>query len=81
MEPKKFLDSFFLKKIKKKDLASIKKKNLISDGLIDSLDIVTLSFLIKKNYKINISLNSEKTLKIFSSYNLLLKLLKNETKK
>ena len=44
-------------------------------GVLDSLDIVTLSFLIKKKFKVDINVN-EKNIKVFNSYNELLKKLK-----
>ena len=80
MTPRKFLDNFFLKKIGKETFKKIKNKNLITDGLIDSLDIITLSFLIKKKFKIDIKVN-EKNIALFNSYDKLLSRLKTRKTK
>jgi len=80
MTPKEFLDNFFLEKMGKEALKKIKDKNLISDGLIDSLDIVTLSFLIKKRFKIDIKVN-EKNIALFNSYDKLLSKIKTRKSK
>ena len=45
MEPKKFLDDYLKSKVGKKDFKKIIKKNLINEGIIDSLD----QSLLKKN--------------------------------
>lgn len=80
MTPKVFLDNFFLEKMGKESFKKIKTKNLISDGLIDSLDIVTLSFLIKKRFKIDIKVN-EKNIALFNSYDKLLNKIKTKKSK
>ena len=80
MTPKEFLDNFFLEKMGKETFKKIKTKNLISDGLIDSLDIVTLSFLIKKRFKIDIKVN-EKNIALFNSYDKLLNKIKTKKSK
>ncbi len=80
MTPKVFLDNFFLEKMGKETFKNIKTKNLISDGLIDSLDIVTLSFLIKKRFKIDIKVN-EKNIALFNSYDKLLNKIKTKKSK
>ncbi len=75
----KFLDDFLIKKTGQKGFKSLSKKNLINDGILDSLDIVTLSFLIKKKFNIDIKMN-EKNIKIFNSYELLLNKIKSRYK-
>ena len=50
--------------------------NLISGGIMDSLDIVTLIVEIKKKFNINININSSKTLEAFSTYNSLKSFIK-----
>ena len=52
IDPEKFIENFFKKKVGKKNFINIKKKNLINDGINDSLDIVILSVKIKKLFKI-----------------------------
>lgn len=71
MTPKKLLDNFLKKKIDKKNFKNLPKLNLLFDGFIDSLDVVTISHLFKKKFKIDLEIN-EKNIKVFNSYNKLL---------
>ena len=77
MEPKKFLDDYLKSKVGKKDFKKIIKKNLIYEGIIDSLDIVFLSVTIKKKFDITIKFNDEKSIQLFNSYEKLLNRIKN----
>ena len=77
MEPKKFLDDYLKSKVGKKDFKKIIKKNLIHEGIIDSLDIVFLSVTIKKKFDITIKFNDEKSIQLFGSYEKLLNRIKN----
>ena len=72
MKPKEYLDNYFYSKIGKKNMHKLQNINLIQDGILDSLDIVTLSVEIKKKFNIDIKLNDEKSMKIFESYEKLL---------
>ena len=45
---KKIVDNFLIKKEGKSILKDISKKNLIRDGIIDSLDLLTLASIIEK---------------------------------
>lgn len=81
MTPKKFLDNYLISKVGKKDFESIKNKNLISSGIIDSLDIVTLSVMVKKKFKIDFVINSQNTINIFESYKLILQTIEKKWKK
>jgi len=72
MKPKEYLDNYFYSKIGKKNMHKLKKTNLIQDGILDSLDIVTLSVEIKKKFNIDLKLNDQKSMKIFESYEKLL---------
>jgi|TARA_B100001063_G_scaffold204435_1_gene198939 acyl carrier protein len=75
----KFLKEYF----KKKGINDISKKknlNLIENGIIDSLDIVTLVFEINKNFKIQINLNNQKSINDFSTFSGLIKLFKKNIK-
>lgn len=76
----KFLNNYFLPKIGKKNLKSLKKKDLIDSGIIDSLDIVTLSVMIKKSFNIDLPINSQKSINVFKSYNSLLNAIKKNEK-
>ena len=75
---KQFLNNYF----KNKGVNNIEKKNLnlIEHGIIDSLDIVTLVFEIKKKFKIEINLNNQKSINDFSTFNGLVKLFKKNIK-
>ena len=78
-EAKKFLDNYFLSKVGKKNIKSLKKQNLIDSGITDSLDIVTLSVMIKKKFGVDIAINSQKSINLFKSYDSILKAIeKNE---
>ena len=48
---KNTVDKFLVKKAGKKILKGIDKKNLISEGIIDSLDIFTLAAKLEKTLK------------------------------
>lgn len=72
-----YLNAYF----KKKGIKNVDPNvNLIEQGIIDSLDIVTLIFEIKKKFKININLNNQKSLNNFSTINEFVKLLKKNLK-
>ena len=72
MKPKEYLENYFSYKVGKKGINKIKKINLIQNGILDSLDIATLSAEIRKKFKIDIKFNDEKSIKIFESYEKLL---------
>jgi acyl carrier protein len=42
--------------------------DLIAEGIIDSLDIVTLSTTIKKKFKIDLNFNNSNSVDLFRSY-------------
>ena len=46
--------------------------DLIAEGIIDSLDIVTLCMLIKEKFKIDIKFNDDESVNLFRSYNKIL---------
>ena len=72
MKTKEYLDNYFYSKIGKKNMQKLKNINLIEEGILDSLDIVTISVEIKKKFNVDIKLNNEKSMKIFQSYEKLL---------
>ena len=76
MKPEEFLKKYFLEKMSKNEFQKINKKDLLSEGILDSLDIVILSTKIRKIFKINIKINSQKTINIFRSYKEILKYIK-----
>jgi len=75
----KFLKEYFKKK-GVNDISKKKNLNLIENGIIDSLDIVTLVFEINKNFKIQINLNNQKSINDFSTFSGLIKLFKKNIK-
>ena len=82
MSNKKFKE-FLIKYFKNKGINDISKKknlNLIENGIIDSLDIVTLVFEINKNFKIKININNQKSINDFSTFSGLVKLFKKNIK-
>jgi acyl carrier protein len=72
----KELENFFIKKEGKEILKSIKKKNLIQSGLIDSLDILTLSSILQKKFNYKVNLNNPKILKSFEKFEKIVGLIK-----
>jgi acyl carrier protein len=80
MKPDLFLKNYLLEKISKNQFNKIIKKDLLSNGILDSLDIVILATKIKKTYNIDIKINSQKIINIFRSYKELLKFIKKNLK-
>mgnify|MGYP001304873699 CR=1 FL=1 len=73
-EVKNIVDKFLINKSGKNSINDIKKKNLISEGLIDSLDILTLSSMIEKKTKRKINISDPKIFKKFHKYSDLIKI-------
>ncbi|MBB44394.1 MAG: hypothetical protein CMM44_11630 [Rhodospirillaceae bacterium] len=71
-EIESFISEFFKKKDGVKVLKKIKNINLIESGLIDSLDLVTLSLKLEIKFKIKVNPNSSLTLKKFSNFDTLI---------
>ena len=65
---KSIVDNFLVKKEGKKILKGIEKKNLLNEGIIDSLDIFTLSSMIEKKIKRKINIADPKVFKKFQKY-------------
>ena len=65
---KKIIDNFLVKKEGKSILKDIDKKNLIDEGLIDSLDILTLASQIEKRTKKKIDISKTKNFNKFKKY-------------
>ena len=65
---KKIIDNFLVKKEGKSILKGIDKKNLIDEGLIDSLDILTLASQIEKKTKKKIDISKAKNFNKFKKY-------------
>ena len=81
MKPEEFLKKYFQEKMTKRKFEKIKNLDLLSNGILDSLDIVILSTKIKQTFNINIQINSQKIINIFRSYNELLRFIKKNSKK
>ena len=65
---KSIVDSFLVKKEGKKILKGIEKKNLLNEGIIDSLDVFTLASLIEKKAKRKLNISNDKIFKKFQKY-------------
>ena len=63
-----------------KNLKELKSRNLVNEGLVDSLDIVTLSILIKKKYNVDLKINSQKSINDFQSFDSILNKILQKTK-
>jgi len=72
----KELENFFEKRDGKEALKNLRKKNLIKDGVIDSLDILTLSVILQKKFNYKVNLNNSKTLKSFEKFDKIASLIK-----
>jgi acyl carrier protein len=72
----KELEAFFEKRDGKESLKKLRKKNLIKDGVIDSLDILTLSTILQKKFNYKINLNNSKNLKSFEKFDKIVSLIK-----
>ena len=65
---KSIVDNFLVKKEGKKILKRIEKKNLLNEGIIDSLDVFTLASLIEKKAKRKLNISNDKIFKKFQKY-------------
>jgi|TARA_Y100000815_G_C13066734_1_gene396535 acyl carrier protein len=65
---KSIVDNFLVKKEGKKILKGIEKKNLLNEGIIDSLDVFTLASLIEKKAKRKLNISNDKIFKKFQKY-------------
>lgn len=65
---KKIIDDFLSKKEGKSILKDIEKKNLVDEGLIDSLDILTIASEIEKKTNKKIDISKSKNFNKFNKY-------------
>ena len=77
---KLFLDNYLKKKEGKSSLNSLKKKNFMSSGILDSMDIIVLASEISKKFKIKIDLSIAKVLTKFENCEGLVGLISNSKK-
>jgi acyl carrier protein len=75
-DPNLFLETFLKEKEGKFKIKNLKKKNLIKDGILDSMDVIILASKIAEKFKIKINLSNETTLKKFEKFNSILSLIK-----
>tara|TARA_Y100000741_G_C18258581_1_gene559834 strand:- start:3589 stop:3825 length:237 start_codon:yes stop_codon:yes gene_type:complete len=71
---KNIVDNFLTKKEGRSILKNIEKKNLVNDGILDSLDILTVASEIEKKTKKKIDISKPKNLKKFNKYKDLIKI-------
>ena len=81
---KKDIENFLIKYLIEKEGKGVKKiiykTNLLESGIIDSLDLITISIEIEKRFRIKINPNSSKTLKNFSKLNKMINYIYSEKK-
>ena len=65
---KKIIDDFLKKKEGKSILKDIEKKKLVDEGLIDSLDILTIASDIEKKTNKKIDISKSKNYNKFNNY-------------
>ena len=68
----KKLANFFVKKEGKGILTHLKKGDLFSLGILDSLDIMNLVLFIEKEFNIKLDITKKKDFNILRNFNLLL---------
>lgn len=71
---KKIVDDFLIKKEGKSILKKIETKNLVNEGILDSLDILTVASEIEKKTKKKIDISKPKNFKKFNKYKELIKI-------
>ena len=71
---KKIVDDFLIKKEGKSILKKIETKNLVNEGILDSLDILTVASEIEKKTKKRIDISKPKNFKKFNKYKELIKI-------
>ena len=71
---KSIVDKFLVGKEGKSVLKDIEKKKLVDSGILDSLDILTLSIEIGKKTKKRIDISKPKNFKKFNMYTDLIKI-------
>lgn len=72
---KNLVNEFLIKKEGKSVLKNIDKKNLVKEGIIDSLDLLTLASLIEKKTGKKILISNSKIYKKFNNYKKLINIL------
>jgi len=72
---KNIIDNFLIKKEGKSILKEIESKKLLDEGLLDSLDILTISSKIEKKTKKKIDISKFKNYKKFKKYKELIKII------
>ena len=72
---KNIIDNFLIKKEGKSILKEIESKKLLDEGLLDSLDILTISSEIEKKTKKKIDISKSKNYKKFNKYKDLIKII------
>jgi acyl carrier protein len=71
---KEILDNFLINKEGRSILKNIEKKKLVDEGLLDSLDILTIASEIEKKTKKKIDISKPKNFKKFNKYKDLIKI-------
>ena len=71
---KNLLDNFLINKEGKSVLKNINKRKLVDEGLLDSLDILTIASQIEKKTKKKIDISKPKNFNKFNKYKDLIKI-------
>ena len=75
IEKEKILEKWFVDQEGKVILKTLRSKNLIKDGILDSLNILTLTLFIEKKFNYKIDISKPKILKNFEKFDKIIKLL------
>ena len=76
----KFLEDFLKKKEGKINIKNLLNKNLVRNGILDSMDIIVLATKINEKFNIQINLASQNTLKKFEKFKDLVDLISKKMK-
>ena len=76
----KFLEDFLKNKEGKINIKNLLNKNLVRNGILDSMDIIVLTSNINKKFNIQINLASQTTLKKFEKFRDLVDLISKKMK-
>ena len=71
----KILENWFADREGKQIIKTLKKVNLVDSGLLDSLDILTLTLFLEKKFNCKIDISKPRILKNFEKFDNLLKMI------
>jgi acyl carrier protein len=77
-EIEKKVAEFFVKREGQDVLKVIRNLNFRSDGILDSLDFVSLGVYVERNFGVKLDLTSMETIRLMSTFDSLVKLVQSK---